>query len=604
MPTTSLRSISVGGFRSIRAPQEIALSSTLTVLVGRNNVGKSAYLQAMAPLYGDRAGTVPSSYKTSMTWTLDASTLNQYIQPGTWYVAGISEALRQAQTIDLDFEIETLRPAPELRTTDRESPTDSHFRTSQGLDLQVSAARLGPHIVSFERRARRVPNSGTFTWADGTNASLYPVSELPAKVLALCQALIRSIFYVGPLRSPAPRAQLNATPQLAPDGTNLTNVLADLYNNQRRTVYPLVESFIREAFPEVGHVDIELRHGVPPTVEVILEYPGVPRDRVPLQYCGTGIEQALMLAVAILATPDVQVLLIDEPHAYLHPSAERVLLRLITGHPEKQYVIATHSPGFISAARSHSLHLVRRGPRGTETITPTEQVDILTELGVTAADVWANDAILFVEGPTELAIFDTIRNHSPERLDGIGVRQMPEQVRSARSRPAELDRLLKLFETVAMALLPFDVKASVLFDADGLAPHVQEEVVSRARIPVYYLPCCEIENLLLCPEAVAHLINIKREALGLDPIHDREVADQLDSVLAQIGDTALYPTGTTPNPRLAVKGSVALERLFDAFQHLRYHKVQDGAKLAHFVLDRSPDQLGPLLAPIDALRTR
>lgn len=307
-----------------------------------------------------------------MTWTLDTITVNQYLQPGTWFVAGTSEALRQTQEIDFDFEIESLRPTSELRTTDRDSPGDSALPPSQAGSLQVSSARLRPNLASFERRARKTPNAATFTWADGTNPSLYPVTRLPAMVFDMCQALLRSIFYIGPLRSPAPRAQLNVTTQLEPNGGNLTNVLTDLYNNQRRTVYPLIERFIHDAFPEVEHVDIDLQHGLSPSVEVILEYPGNPPDRVPLQYCGTGIEQALMLAVAILATPAVHVLLIDEPHAYLHPAAERAVLRLISEHPEKQYVIATHSPGFIAAARPHSLHLLRRGPQGTEVLTPTK----------------------------------------------------------------------------------------------------------------------------------------------------------------------------------------------------------------------------------------
>ena len=397
---------------------------------------------------------------------------------------------------------------------------------------------------------------------------------------------------------------MNAATQLAPDGTNLTNVLTDLYNNQRRTLYPLIESFIRDAFPEVEHVDIDLQHGSPPTVEVILEYPGVPPDRVPLQYCGTGIEQALILAVAILATPHARVLLIDEPHAYLHPSAERALLRLIAAHPEKQYVIATHSPGFVATARPHYLHLLRRGSQGTEVITPSKQVDILTELGVTASDVWANDAILWVEGRTEVGVFDAYRTHNPELLDALTVKPMPDKIRSARSRPAELDRLFKLLEDLATGLLPFDVKTAVLFDADELTPDRRAEVVSKACIPVHYLPCREIENLLLVPEAIAQLINSKRQELGLEAVTEPEVADQLNSILAQVDDAALYPTTPNTADKTVVRGSIVLERLLDAFDRLRYDKVEDGARLARSILELNPDQLSPLLVPIDAIRSR
>lgn len=229
-------------------------------------------------------------------------------------------------------------------------------------------------------------------------------------------------------------------------------------------------------------------------------------------------------------------------------------------------------------------------------------MDILTELGVTASDAWANDAILWVEGPTEVGIFAALRKHKPELLDGIEVRQMAEKIRSARSRPSELDRLLELLEEAATAMLPFEVKATVLFDSDGLAPERQAEIKAKARIPIHYLPCREIENLLLSPEALAQLINIKRHDLGLDAVQDSEVAQHLESILANLDDTELYPTGPASVDKMAVKGSVALQKLLDAFEHLRYDKVADGAKLAGLILNQNPDQLIPLLAPMDALR--
>ncbi len=596
MPKTRLRSLSVSGFRSIHTPQELSLSPDLTVLVGRNNVGKSAFLHAMAPQQAERPGRDPLCFSTRMAWTITSDILHTYLEVGHWYVSPISDFLRSAQEVDFEFELQELQPTAHLRTAQFEVPGDSALPNLGAQSLQVSSARLGLSSVSvsLERRAKRAPLQGTFTWADGTDPALSAMPQLPSMVFALCQELLNSTFYIGPLRAPAPRVQLNAATQLTPDGSNLTNVLADLYNNHRRTIYPKVEEFVREAFPEIAHVDIDLQHGLHPSVEVAIVYPGPSGDRVPLQYCGTGIEQALLLAVAVLATPSARVLLIDEPHAYLHPHAERALLRLLSTHPGKQYTVATHSPIFIAAARSGALYLFKRGPQGTEILNPATELDILSELGVTPSHAWASEAILWVEGPTEVGIFDVIGRYEPSLLAGISIESMPSKLRAARSRPSELGRLDSMIREIARALSPFEARFALLFDRDEIRGSARDEAAGAAQSAVRFLPCREVENLLMHAGAIARLISAKREVIGLPSVALSEVADSLQSILADTSNRDLYPGGATTSDPVAVKGSRVLELVFATFDNLRYDKVVDGAALATLVLELAPDRLAPL----------
>lgn len=595
---TRLQSVTVEGFRSIHSPQRIDLSPRLTVLAGRNNVGKSAYLQAMAPLAGNRPGRNPLTYRTTLTWTLDQPALQKYLNLRAWAVPDLTETLRQAEALDFTVQVESSQDSHNLTRAERDAPGDSLI----GPGLQVSSVTVGTNVLVFQRRGSSVGNHATFTWADGTNPALFNVTDLPQTVFQSCQELLSSAFYIGPLRAAPSRVPVEASPKLTSNGSNLTGVLGYLHSNEPHTVFPTIEAFLREAFPEVRHLEVPRYAGQPALEEIALSYSDNPADRVALEHCGTGIHQALLLAVAVLATPEAKLILIDEPHAYLHPAAERAVMELISAHPEKQYVVATHSPGFIAGADSRFLHLFRRGPNGTEVTAPRDQLEILAELGVTAGDAWANDVVLWVEGPTEVEIFDILRQHEPELLAGIAVKKMPDMLRSARKKPAQLDKLLEVLERAAEAFLPFPAKGAVLFDGDELDPGRMAEARVRARLPVHYLPCNEIENLLLNPEALAQLINSKRGELGLPEVQVSGVTERLDSILASVAYSGPRPKGTLAVDHKAVKGSVVLQRLLEAFGQLRYDKVEDGARLARLILKSAPDLLQPLREAIASLR--
>jgi len=84
---------------------------------------------------------------------------------------------------------------------------------------------------------------------------------------------------------------------LSPDGSNLTAVVATLFNNERHKRFQVLEDFIRDVFPEVRYVEVTMGGGSPPMAEVFLTL-NRRHLTVPLKQSGTGIEQALMLGTA------------------------------------------------------------------------------------------------------------------------------------------------------------------------------------------------------------------------------------------------------------------------------------------------------------------
>jgi predicted ATPase len=164
--------------------------------------------------------------------------------------------------------------------------------------------------------------------------------------------LATQIVYVAPRQIDRGQRHLYPQTELASDARNLSDVLVDLQLNHPTTLHRELVAFIQAVFPEIDTLTVQTasQAGANALVgEPYVLYRGSAQRRVPLRACGSGVEQLIALAVAILISPPDRLFLIDEPQAYLHPHAERNLLDLLDAHPEHHYVIATHSHTLLGA---------------------------------------------------------------------------------------------------------------------------------------------------------------------------------------------------------------------------------------------------------------
>src|SRR5690349_7509591 len=285
--------------------------------------------------------------------------------------------------------------------------------------------------------------------------------------MALIRNNVLTSYYIQPRRTGAQPVQYNVVYQLEPDGSNLTTVTATLYNNCQRTIFRELETFMRSAFPEIHHIDIRTA-GSPAIVTVHVVYGEGPEElAVPLEQCGTGVEQMLMLAVAILTATTPRLFLIDEPHAFLHPSAERSLLRFIRAHPQHQYVIATHSAVFLNSLPLAQARLITIDGAGSHINDVRHAAEVLTAVGVTAADLWSADALFWIEGPSDVRAMEELINGTPE-LDDVSIRvlAMPDWMRSVSASEKKAEAAVRFCEAVRDAVTPYKVPSLYLFDAD------------------------------------------------------------------------------------------------------------------------------------------
>jgi len=135
---------------------------------------------------------------------------------------------------------------------------------------------------------------------------------------------------------------------------------------------------------------------------------------------GNGLQSILDVALSIAALPrDMRqtVLAIEEPEAFLHPSAQRTVaghlrqLGSATQGAQVDVLVTSHSPYLVEEARFGETILVRnhRFYRPTLDATDAQRAEINTALmTVPSAEVFFARGLLLVEGEGDRALFQTL----------------------------------------------------------------------------------------------------------------------------------------------------------------------------------------------------
>ena len=146
-------------------------------------------------------------------------------------------------------------------------------------------------------------------------------------------------------------------------------------------------------------------------------------DGVDILSCGTGLQSMFILSLletyAEMAERDDSILLIEEPEVYLHPTFQRKMFDALRNIASvNQVIYTTHSPIMISDLWvDDSIKLVVL-ERGETLIKEIDIEEIINELGIRYEDTLNAKAIVFVEGPDDLLVFNKIASFlSKEKIN-------------------------------------------------------------------------------------------------------------------------------------------------------------------------------------------
>jgi len=222
-------------------------------------------------------------------------------------------------------------------------------------------------------------------------------------------------------------------------------------------------------------------------------------DAITVEQLSEGEKKLILVKTVLEILSDEKTLiLMDEPDAHLHEGRKPALCSMMREYPNRQIVIATHSPIMAQLAKEKEL-LMLEHEGGKSTLLTEEKIDKIKHLTGTSWDVIgqgmmlkSNRPIVVFEGKTDVKYvkraIDLLKNDNPLYA------QLQVDFMSAGGADN-----MQFFIADLLEVVPNSKKVVVLFDRDN------EGQTGAAAL----------SNLAASDEAIAHYKDIKRDNLTI-----------------------------------------------------------------------------------------
>lgn len=321
--------------------------------------------------------------------------------------------------------------------------------------------------------------------------------------------------------------------------------------------------------------------------------PLLPEDRrddlaTPLARMGAGIWNVIAMLYVVLTSREPQVIVIDEPNAFLHPRALRELLAILESEGKQhQFILTAHSADVLTAVNTRSISLL-----DFDGITTTvKQIGLkdlhalrggLAELGIRMTDLHAKDRVFWVEGQTEeLVIPEILRWACPEVAAGTSVLRV-ERTGTFSTKGMDAKEIVDIYDRLSSSSAMVPPMVCILLDGEKLSLKDRYKNTDSSNGKLRYLDRRMLENYLFHPTAIVSTL----AELG----EDFEAVTVHDALCRALGMEDLN------NDFAEVDGAKILKTIFselsDAKQEFR--KTRDVPTLVSWLLENDPQHLEPL----------
>ena len=373
-----LSDFSVVNYRSITTARKIK-TNNMTVLVGKNNEGKSNILRALTlamdimKIYSKDPRSLQIAVrpylKNHYSWEKDYPISLQEKNPNGW------------SSIDLNFELDE-QDILAIRSM-------TGIRLSGCIPVRVSTNGAAAKID--------IPKRGTAAFADADNKKKiieYVCFKIDFNFIPAVRTEYDALRVVDSLIEKSLE-----TLDTNPDYINAMNKIEELQQGILDGISNQIIEPLQEFLPTVRNMQIHIQNerrriAMRRNTEIIID-DGTP---TPIQQKGDGIKS--LTALAILNIPArvdrVSVVAIEEPESHLHPESARQLYDTIMSLSQThQIVLTTHSPLFVNRTNLKENIIVNDGKA-----TPVKKIkEIRDVLGIHISDNLTNaEHALIVEG--------------------------------------------------------------------------------------------------------------------------------------------------------------------------------------------------------------
>lgn len=599
-----IRSFRVKNYKSFLDSREIFLTEGFNVIVGPNNVGKTALIEALSLGFDNRPHRSLETAPNPQTRANGKSSVT------------VSFEIEIGELLQLLADEGEFWNVPVPESTSREDYfNDFAARITAEDAIQIELTQVPGQIEAASMLEFRFPIQGVpaeasfstavFTMDPAHNAMKYinhGTAGGGSLLLPQVARLLRNRIYKLESQRPIPaKSRIQIKSELLPNASNLASVLHVLRSNEKR--WDRFNTLVTSVLPEIRRIATTISTSEEVEIRVWTVDPETEReDLAPsLADSGTGVGQVLAILYLLVTAEYPTVIIIDEPQSFLHPGAIRKLFAVLRFERESrhrhQFIVTTHSPTAITAADPQTLLAVHKPDFESEIelvdVQQTQQLqDALAEVGARLGDVFGADSVLWVEGRTEETCYQKIVTGILRRpLLGTTILGV---VNTGDFEGKRSEVILEIYERLsgATALLPPAI--AFVFDSENRSEKQQADLKRRRSGHVHILPRRTYENYLLNSEAIATLMSQIEDFENTNgEITVEQVQHWMDSNRWELRYFDSSGEQTEERWKREVNAARFLSDMFTQLSETRvqYQKIEHGEWLTDWLIVNSPDDL-------------
>ncbi len=595
-----IQKFAITNYKSFQTTQDIQLLPGFNIVVGSNNTGKTALVEALSMQFEDKphrsmetipvAGGPPASPASilKITVVIPQDEFRQLILN-----SGRDFNIGRDRSVNHEAQAKRVLQAFTFPEVHLEAVFQSNvFVSSSILEMAMPTHPNG----GFQFHLQNLSDPPKLTVA---NVS-YDENKMLPNMLA---NQIRQIIYLFRAeRFNVGQHNVGYDPVLQPDARNLAQVL-QLLQTSNAYRYELFIDLVKAIFPDIKYITVPPMRGNAGIAKIHLWQVDKTTQRedlaIPLQDSGTGVGQVMAILYVAITSDFPRTIIIDEPQSFLHPAAIRKLFGILRqSFSQHQYIATTHSPLVVSVSNPEQVILLRKENTTTRLI----QIDknqtkdlrlLLAEIGSRLSDVFGADNVLWVEGSTEENSFPLIVSKIINKpLLGTAILAVLNVGDLEGRLSANVMHIYKKLSEGGVILPP---AIGFVFDREGRSLPEQQELIKVSGGKVRFLPRRMYENYLINPNAIAAVIS------QLKDFSDAALkSSDLSRWIQDNGWRVEYfekdnvpPPNDIDNWRKNVHGKRLLNDLFKDLSKNRYtyDQVRYGADITAWLVQNAPEDL-------------